>query len=49
MKLSKFAATQPHAAFAAFNHGLSSKWKYFLRVTKWEENRLNILEPLEGK
>ena len=37
-KLSKFADTQPHAAFAAFTHGLSSKWTYLLRVIDWEEN-----------
>ena len=47
-KLTKFAETQPHAAFAAFTHGLSSKWTYLLRVTNWEENRLDdILESLE--
>ena len=41
-KLSKFAQTQPHAAYAAFTHGLSSKWNYLLRVTDW-----GILESLE--
>ena len=30
--LSNYAETQPHAAFAAFTHGLSSKWTYLLRV-----------------
>ena len=25
-KLSKFAATEPHAAYAALTHGLSSRW-----------------------
>ena len=47
-KLSKFAQTQPHAAYAAFTHGLSSKWNYLLRVTDWEKNHLDgILESLE--
>ena len=46
--LSKFAETQPHAAYAAFTHGLSAKWNYLLRVTDWEENQLNdSLEALE--
>ncbi len=31
--LSMIARTEPHAAFAAFRHGLSSRWNYFLRVT----------------
>ena len=47
-KLSTFAQTQPHAAYAAFTHGLSSKWNYLLRVTDWEKNQLDsILESLE--
>ena len=47
-KLSKIAETQPHAAYAAFTHGLSSKWNYLLRVTDWENNKLNdVLESLE--
>ena len=47
-KLSKFAETQPHAAYAAFTHGLSSKWNYLLRVTDWEEYQFDdILEALE--
>ena len=46
--LSKYVETQPHAAFAAFTHGLSSKWTYLLRVINWEENQLDdILESLE--
>ena len=27
-KFSKFTQTQPHAAYSAFTHGLSSKWNY---------------------
>ena len=44
--LSTFAKTQPHAAYAAFTHGLSSKWTYFLRVTCMEDPEL--LQPLES-
>ena len=47
-KLSKFAATQPHAAYAAFNHGLPSRWNYLLRVTDWETlSSSDLLQPLE--
>ena len=47
-KLSKFAKTQPHAAYAAFTHGLVSKWNYLLRVIDWEANQSDdILESLE--
>ena len=47
-KLSKFAQTQPHAAYSAFTHGLTSKWNYLLRVTDWGKNQLDgILESLE--
>ena len=47
-KLSKIAETQPHAAYAAYTHGLSSKWNYLLRITDCEENQLNdIVESLE--
>ena len=39
------AKSQPHVAYAAYTHGLSSKWNYLLRIT---ENQLNdILESLE--
>ena len=47
--LSEFAITQPHAAYAAFTHGLSSKWNYLLRVTDWEEHSTSeLLQPLES-
>ena len=29
-KLSKIATTQPHAAYAAFTHGLCSRWSYLI-------------------
>ena len=28
LQLSKIAETQPHIAYAAFTHGLASKWNY---------------------
>ena len=48
-KLSKFAATQPQAANAAFIHGLMSRWNYLLRVLDWETlSSANHLQPLES-
>ena len=38
-------ATQPHAAYAAFTHGLSSRWNYLLRVTDWETLSSSDLLP----
>ncbi len=47
-KLSKFARTQPHAAYAAYIHGLSSRWNYLLRVTDWETlSSSELLQSLE--
>ena len=43
--LSAIATTQPHAAFAAFTHGLSSKWSYLSRTLP---NLSNHLQPLEN-
>ena len=34
-ELSTFAKTQPHAAYAAFTHGLSSKWTYSCDLHAW--------------
>ncbi len=46
--LSTIAKTEPHAAFSAFTHGLSSKWNYFLRVTDFESlEATEQLQPLE--
>ena len=40
--------TQPHAAYAAYTHGLSSRWNYLLRVTDWEAlSSSDLLQPLE--
>ena len=47
-KLSKIATTQPHAAYAAFTHGLCSRWNYLLRDTDWETlSSSDLLQPLE--
>ena len=43
-RLSAFAQTQPHAAYAAFTHGLMSKWNYLRRTVP---NIGDLLKPLE--
>ena len=43
-RLTQFAATQPHAAYAAFTHGLASKWT-FLACTI--PNIEYLFQPLE--
>ena len=43
-RLSSIAITQPHAAFAAFTHGLTSRWTYLARTTP---NIENLMKPLE--
>ena len=43
--LSKFAVTQPHAAYAAFTHGFTSKWTYLTRVVP---NVSDLFAPLEA-
>ena len=48
-KLSKFAETQPHSAYAAFTHGLMSKWNYLLCVVDWGTlSSAELLQPLES-
>ena len=48
-KLSKIAATQPHAAYAGFTHGLCSRWNYLLRVTDWETfSSSYLLQPVKS-
>ena len=48
-KLSIFAETQPHAAYAALTHGLTSKWSYLLRVIDWDKlSPTELLQPLES-
>ena len=43
-RLSSIAITQPHAAFAAFTHGLTSRWTYLARTTP---NIADLIKPLE--
>ena len=43
-RLSAIAHTQPHAAYAAFTHGLLSKWTYISRTTP---NIGDLFAPLE--
>ena len=43
-RLSSIATTQPHAAYAAFTHGLTSKWTYLARTIPDIED---LLQPLE--
>ena len=47
--LSNIAKSKPHAAYAAFTHGLYFKWNYVLRVTDLESHSLSeLLQPLEA-
>ena len=43
-RLSSIAITQPHAAYAAFTHGLKHKWTYLTRTIP---NINDQLQPLE--
>ena len=42
--LSSIAVTQPHAAYAAFTHGLASRWTYLSRTIP---NIEDMMKPLE--
>ena len=44
-RLSSIALTQPHAAYAAFTHGLVGKWTYLTRAIPDIED---LLQPLEN-
>ena len=44
--LSEIAASQPHAAYTAYTHGLSSKWSYLLRTMKGIGDHLEPLEDI---
>ena len=44
--LSAIALTQPHAAYAAFIHGLSSKWSYLSRTTPGLSSHFQQLENI---
>ena len=43
-QLSVIAQSQPHAAYAAFNHGLTSKWSFISRTIP---NIADLFKPLE--
>ena len=43
-RLSSFAVSQPHAAYAAFTHGFTSKWTFLVRTTP---DIGTLLKPLE--
>ena len=43
-KLSDIAKIQPHAAYAAFVHGIRNQWSYLMRTTPDLEE---LLHPLE--
>ena len=43
-RLAEIADSQPHAAYGAITHGLSSKWSYLSRTTP---NINHLLEPIE--
>ena len=42
--LGKIASTQPHAAYSAFTHGLTSRWSYLIRTIP---HISSLLQPLE--
>ena len=46
--LSDAARHQPHAAFAAFTHGVRHKWSYYLRSTECGANQLSALDEAVG-
>ena len=43
-RLTTFAVSQPHAAYAAFVHGFSAKWSYFQRVIPTDQSAFAPLE-----
>ena len=45
MNLAEVASSQPHAAYAAYVHGLSSRWSYLLRTVPDIDD---LLQPLEN-
>ena len=40
-QLSLIAVTQPHAAYAVFVHGFSSKWNYYLRTNPVSDEQVS--------
>ena len=44
MNLARIASSQPHAAYAAYIHGLSNRWSYLLRTVR---EIGDLIQPLE--
>lgn len=44
--LSEICRTQPHAAFAALTHGMSSKWSFLSRTTPCISHQLRVLDDI---
>ena len=48
--LVNIAQSQPLAAYAAYTHGVMSKWNYIFRIMDFQEtSTADILQPLESK
>ena len=48
--LVNIAQSQPQAAYAAYTHGVMSKWNYIFRIMDFQEpSTADILQPLESK
>ena len=45
MNLARAAAPQPHTAFAAYVHGLSNRWVYWMRTVPDIDD---LLQPRES-
>ena len=45
--LINIAQTQPQAAYAAYTHGIVSKWNYVFRISDLNQSASDILQPLE--
>jgi hypothetical protein len=47
-ELVAIAETEPHSAYAAYTHGVQSKFNYFFRITDWDSlNLSHLLIPIE--
>ena len=46
MVLSEITASQPHAAYTAYIHGLYSKWSYLSRTIQGIDGHLQALEDI---
>ena len=44
--LSAIACSQPHAAYAAYTHGLTRKWSYFTRTVPTVSDHLKVLDNI---